>query len=427
MRLEKFIAVLAALLSFSAARAGVVINEIFYHAPNDLDDVQWIELFNTGDAPVDITGWSLDQGKLFTFPKDTAIAAQGYLVVALKPAQFRQHYNTTAIGPLKHPLKRGGEQLELVKSKNERVDLARYKDHAPWPTSPDGYSASLERICPAASGEIAENWSASPLPPDAARPAGTPGKKNASFSPTLPPTIKIISTVADDAAPKQPFNIEIEAKNPAAIRELTLLYRTVADGLDGKETALPMSKDPATSHFSATIPGQAANSLLRYRFKVSGESSDRFYPAENDLCPTFSTYIHDPWKLGKIPVGLIIHAAQPRGIRGFLGGGPRPQPYGYGAGNAAGNTRPARGTSAFVYVDEKTGKTTLFDHINAPERNGGRGYKIHFHKDNTLNGMTAISLVFEGTERFLLAEYFAYDLYRRCGNAAPQADFMRVF
>src|SRR5882672_10664887 len=186
MRLAKMVAVLTALLSFPAARAGVVINEIFYHAPNDLDDVQWIELLNTGDAPVDISGWSLDQGKLFTLPKDTAIAAQGYLVIALNPPQFRQHYNTTAIGPLKHPLKRSGEQIELLNDKNERVDLARYKDHTPWPTSPDGYSASLERICPAASGEIAENWAASPLPADAARPAGTPGKKNASFAASLP-------------------------------------------------------------------------------------------------------------------------------------------------------------------------------------------------------------------------------------------------
>src|SRR5438045_7674930 len=162
MRLGKVIAVLAALLSFSAARAGVVINEIFYHAPNELEYVQWIELLYTGDAPADISGWSLDQAKLFTFPKDTAIAAQGYLVVALNPAKFRQYYNTTAIGPLKHALKHGGQQIELSNDKRERVDLARYKDHDHWPTSPDGYSASLERRCTAVSGETAQTWAASP-------------------------------------------------------------------------------------------------------------------------------------------------------------------------------------------------------------------------------------------------------------------------
>ncbi|HEV8607866.1 MAG TPA: CotH kinase family protein [Tepidisphaeraceae bacterium] len=418
MRHSRVIALFIGLLCVTTARCGVVINEIFYHAPNDLDDVQWMELFNSGDQPVDISGWSLDQGKLYTFPKETAIAAQGYVVVAFSTEQFRQNYGITAAGPFKRPLKRGGEQIELANARGERVDLARYKDHEPWPVSPDGYSASLERICPTVSGEMAENWSASPLPIDTPRPAGTPGKKNASYCAVLPPSIKIISPIVDDSTSNQPLNIEIEAKDPAAIKELTLFYRTVAEGLEGKETAKPIDKDPATGQFSAAIPGQGANTLVRYRIKVTGDGVSRFYPAENDLCPAFSTYIHEPWKLGKIPFGLIVHGNQPRGIRGirgFLGGG---QP--------SADARPPRGSSAFVHVNEKTGKTTLFDFVNINERRGGRGFKVHFHKDNTLNGMTAISIIFEGNERFLMAEAMAYDLYRRAGNAAPLADFLRL-
>jgi hypothetical protein len=37
----------------------VVINEIFYQAPDDLTDLQWIELFNNSDQPVDLAGWRL--------------------------------------------------------------------------------------------------------------------------------------------------------------------------------------------------------------------------------------------------------------------------------------------------------------------------------------------------------------------------------
>ena len=114
-------------LCFSSAQAGVVINEIFYHAPNDLENLQWIELFNSADQPVDISGWSLDQGKLFTFPKDTAIAAQGYLIVALDSNQFRLNYRLPSLGPLKRPLKHGGGQIELQNAAGERVDLAKYK------------------------------------------------------------------------------------------------------------------------------------------------------------------------------------------------------------------------------------------------------------------------------------------------------------
>src|SRR4051812_9260256 len=425
MRLLGIVGVLSAIWATSA-QAGVVINEIFYHAPNDLETLQWIELFNSGDQPVDISGWSLDQGKLFTFPNDTAIAAQGYVIVALDANQFRLNYRLPSLGPLKKPLKHGSGQIELQNAGGERVDLAKYKDHAPWPASPDGYSSSLERICPNISGEIAENWAASPLPREMPRPGGTPGKKNSSFSSVLPPTIKVVSSIPDDAPPKQALVVEAEAKDPAGIKEINLLYRTIADGAEGKEVAIPMAKNDASGKFSASIPAQPANTLLRYRVKVEGEGVSRFYPSENDLCDTFSTYIHDPWPAAKIPVGLIIHGQQPRGmraVRGFFGGGGG----GGGGGGASSAARPPRGASAFVYVDDKTGKTTLFDHVNAPERQGGRGYKVHFHKDDTLNGMTAISVIFEGSERFLLAEDMAYDLYHRVGNAAPNSDFLRLF
>src|SRR5205809_5547444 len=107
MRLKWVVGTTALLgaLCCNLASAAVVINEIFYHAPNDLENLQWIELFNSADQPVDISGWSLDQGKLFTFPKDTAIAAQGYVIVALDSNQFRLNYRLPSLGPLKKPLK----------------------------------------------------------------------------------------------------------------------------------------------------------------------------------------------------------------------------------------------------------------------------------------------------------------------------------
>src|SRR5207244_3748784 len=101
--------VLVLLLSpLVSARAAVVINEIFYHAPDDLDDLQWIELHNTADRAVDVGGWTLDQGRTFTFPAGTTIAAQDYLVVALNPEQFAKAYGSQAIGPMKRPLKQSG-------------------------------------------------------------------------------------------------------------------------------------------------------------------------------------------------------------------------------------------------------------------------------------------------------------------------------
>src|SRR5215218_4203119 len=133
MRLNSLAALLTfAVLSASApapvARAAVVVNEIFYNAPNDLDDVQWVELHNTGDAPADVAGWTLDQGKVFTFPAAAAIPAKGFLVVALAPAAFEKAYGAKALGPMKRPLKRGGERIELRDGAGAVVDTVRYRD-----------------------------------------------------------------------------------------------------------------------------------------------------------------------------------------------------------------------------------------------------------------------------------------------------------
>jgi hypothetical protein len=431
MRLIKPVALFVVLLCCAAARAGVVINEIFYHAPNSLEDVQWIELYNTADQPTDLSNWTLDKGRLFTFPQGTNIAAHGYLVVARNVDSFRLHYRLAAVGPLKEPLKKSGARIQLLDAQGNQADVIQYKDRRPWPISADGYSTSLERICPTAPGDIPENWAASPFPPASPKPMGTPGKQNATFSATLPPIIANVIGATNDAAADEPLPVDADVKD-TGLKEVSLIYRIVTKGMEGPESTLPMTKDPATGHFRAAIPGQNANTLVRYRIKaINDAGTQRLYPADNDLRPTLSVYVHDKWPASQIPLGFIIHVrpAQPNpaapgqrrtgGImnRFFGGGNDGPGPR---------EQHPPRGTSAFVYVDQKTGKTTLFDYVNVVPRDNNRGYKVHFDKDQTLNGMSVVSIIFEGSERFLLHEALAYDVYRRAGNAACLTDFMRL-
>jgi hypothetical protein len=427
-----------AALAPGAASADVVINEIFYNAPDDIDDLQWVEFHNASDRAADLSGWTLDDGKIFTFPSNTTLAANGYLVAALSPDRFTQFYQDRAVGPFKRPLKRGGEKIELKDVAGKVVDVARYKDRAPWPVSADGYSASLERICPSVSGDAADNWAGSPLPPTP-KPSGTPGKQNASFSETLPPVVTI-AAAPTGVAPGTPLRVEATANG---VKELTLRYRVVAGGTEGEEAALPMAKE-ADGRFAASIPGQATGALVRYRVKAVGEnSSTRFAPAEHDLRPTLSAYVHDKWEPSNIPLGLIIRGgsdkpsanqappAQPRfgppggGFPGMGGRGPRPNFGGFGPRQET--PRPPRGASAFVFADQKTGKTTVFDHINTVPRNNDRGFKIFFHKDHTLDAMASVNLAFEGSEWSLMAEALAYDVYRRAGSPAPLAEFVRVW
>jgi len=99
-------------------------------------------------------------------------------------------------------------------------------------------------------------------------------------------------------------------------------------------------------------------------------------------------------------------------------------PYQGSGGGASSTPQPARGKNAFVYVPSDTGEPELFDFVKANGRNAG--YKVHFSKGHTLRGMTAINLLFEYRERFVLAEPLAYEVYRRAGNAAEQTDFIRL-
>src|SRR6476659_5488856 len=137
MRLKAFVAVVLALVPLSAARgAAVVINEVFYNAPGDQDDLQWVELYNADERPADLSGLALNGGKLFTFPDGTKVAGRGFLVVALDTEAFAKAYEgVAAIGPLKRALKRGGEtiRLDAAGGAGAKVDEARYKDEAPWP------------------------------------------------------------------------------------------------------------------------------------------------------------------------------------------------------------------------------------------------------------------------------------------------------
>jgi hypothetical protein len=442
MRIPSTLALLALLAAAASAApappAGpaVVINEIFYNAPNDLDDLQWLELHNPGAARLDLAGWRLDDGKLFEFPPGAGIEPRGFVVLALDAAAFRRTYSLPALGPLKRPLKRGGEKIDLTDAQGSWVDTARYKDEAPWPVSADGYSASLERICPTAPGDAAENWAGSPLPAAAPRPAGTPGMANTSYSAVPPPVVDALAALTPDPAPGEPIRVEAAVNDRTPVERVTLLYRTITAGVSSAETSVPMTRDAATRRYQARIPGQSASTLVRYRIGVLGAGGGRrMVPAVNDLRPLLSVFVHGPWPQAQIPLGMLLRgkpAPAPGGAPApAKGAEPTPERFaGPGGEEAPELPRPPRGLSTFVHHDPVSGKTTLLDYITAAPRSRGygpRGFKLYLNKDQPLDGMTAVNLVFEGSERFLLQEGLAYEVYRRAGVPAPRAEFLRLW
>jgi hypothetical protein len=256
----------------------------------------------------------------------------------------------------------------------------------------------------------------------------------------LPPSVSLDPSPSD-LSPGQPLAVVATVQGNA--KSVDLICQVLAQGSEANEKATPMTPELGF-RYRAAVPPQAAGALVRYRVKVVGtDGGVRFFPDEHELRPTLSVYVHEPWEKTNIPFALILRggpdkpalgeaqgnspgARPPRGTPGMGDRGPRPNFGGFG-GPAREEPRPTRGASTLVYVDQEKGVTTVFDHISTVPRNNDRGFKVFFHKDHTLAGMSSVNLVFEGSEWSLLAEALAYDVYRRAGCPAPLAEFARVW
>ena len=104
----------------------VVINEIHYAPDVKTEPAAFIELYNTGAASVDLSGWKFTDGVLFDFPGGTSIASHGYLVVAQDPATLLSKFGAAAIGPWAGDLSDQGEKVVLRDAANNVADEMDY-------------------------------------------------------------------------------------------------------------------------------------------------------------------------------------------------------------------------------------------------------------------------------------------------------------
>ncbi len=74
--------------------ANVVLNEIYYDPPDKSVPAEYIELFNAGDAPADLSGWSFSDGVEFQFDLGTMLADGEYLVVAQDLAGYAAMFSS---------------------------------------------------------------------------------------------------------------------------------------------------------------------------------------------------------------------------------------------------------------------------------------------------------------------------------------------
>lgn len=142
----------------------IVINEICYNPPAVAAGSaakQWLELYNRGDVPVDLSGWQLAVGIRYTFPAGTVLGVDSYLVVAKVPGSFPTPPGTTVLGPYSGNLSNSGELLLLLDSSGNPADAVDYLDGDRWADEADGAGSSLELRNAHADNSLPESWAAS--------------------------------------------------------------------------------------------------------------------------------------------------------------------------------------------------------------------------------------------------------------------------
>jgi hypothetical protein len=286
----------------SAASPGdVIINELMYKPVSGDTNDEYLELYNTTGAPIDLENWCFSAGiTLVTSYTDTAcfevgttIAANGYLLVSPDIAQTSTTYSQTAVASyVGTSLANGGETVTLIDNTDAEIDTVSYDDANPWPASPDGDGPSLELKDPNTDNSVAASWGASVGAP-------TPGAENSWVSLTLP-TITSMTDPNDVAASTAvPVTANLTDADSAQLTykinfDADVVLTMFDDGLhdDG-------ASDDGT--YGASIPGQVAGTLVRLKVAATNTDGTIASPSADDSISYHGYYVA-PTVTSNVPI-----------------------------------------------------------------------------------------------------------------------------
>ncbi|HYV29515.1 MAG TPA: lamin tail domain-containing protein, partial [Candidatus Binatia bacterium] len=148
----------------SSRHTGLAFSEIMYHpAPNaDGRRTEFIELYNSNPFVEDISNWRLSGDIDYTFPSNTVIQGNGFLVVAPVPADVEAVYGIPGVlGGFTNSLPNDSGTLRLRKRSGGIVLEVHYSDQPPWPVAADGTGHSLVLARPSYGENNPKAWAAS--------------------------------------------------------------------------------------------------------------------------------------------------------------------------------------------------------------------------------------------------------------------------
>jgi hypothetical protein len=147
--------------------AKLLINEVHYspgvNVGQDAKLYEFVELYNSGNTPLQLDGVSFSRGISYTFPANTNIGPGEYRVLVANQGIFQGRYPGIFVpgqdGVFTGSLANEGEPLELVDAIGEPFKRVDYKILAPWPALAPGNDKSLSLKDPATDSALPASWS----------------------------------------------------------------------------------------------------------------------------------------------------------------------------------------------------------------------------------------------------------------------------
>jgi len=430
---------LGLLPAFTAIADPVVINEIMYHPTSTNLLEQWVEVYNTGTNPANLSGWTLQGDVQFTFPTNTTLGGGAYLVVAADQATFTNHHPGVAnvvagwVGTINNSLKLDdnlGQEISSVKFANEGDWAIRVmgaldawgRQGWEWLAEQDGLGKSLELINPGLPTIYGQNWGASTVV------NGTPGQANSLASTNIAPLIVEVGHTPIIPQPADVVTVSArildEHTNGLTV---TLNYRV--DGV-ASFTTVPMFDDGAHGDglagdgiYSAILPARANTTIVEFYLQARDlESNLRTYPnyvpPGNSLRTANLLYqVDNGVYTGDQPIYRIIMTELERSYLQSL------------SDTASTTDSDANMNATWISVDGvETGGTTTQLRYNVGVRNRGHGsrtatphnYHVNFVGENPWKNVGGINL----NSQFAYNQLLGSAIFRR--TEMPMADSRAV-
>ena len=151
----------------NVATPALTITKIHYN-PQETDefpeeeDQEFIELQNTGNSTIDLTGIYFSKlGLSYQFPAGSTIGAGEKIHLAADAVVFEEIHNLVPFGEFSRDLSNKEQNIVLADAFGNVIDEVTYSDKAPWPEEVDGDGPWLEVIDTRNDNSNPNNWRSS--------------------------------------------------------------------------------------------------------------------------------------------------------------------------------------------------------------------------------------------------------------------------